>query len=345
MPLTLDEARALHDEVPVLDLHADTAKLMDKLGYDLAERHERTLPRMLNGFGHVDLPRMRDGGVAGQFFAFWTAPTPLRGCTRSVGKQLDALDVAMAKHPADLVWTRSGADVIAAKAKHQVAALGGIEGGHALEGRLEAIEPFARRGVRYLGLLHFSANAIGRPAKGRGADPAEGLTAFGREVVRECERCGVIVDLAHTNRRGFFDALEVATLPVFVSHTGVSGVHEHWRNIDDEQIRAVADSGGVVGVIFAPRYIGGHLEAVVDHLLHIVKVAGEGAVGLGSDWDGMIRPCDGLEDVAALPNLTEALLRRGMKPDAVHKLLGDNVLRALELAPPRFTGETVATRE
>jgi membrane dipeptidase len=288
----------------------------------------------MNTFGHVDVPRLRDGGVAGQFFSFWTVPRPERGCEKGVHTQLDAIDRAIERVPADLAWTRTGADVRAAKARGAIAALGGIEGGQALEGRLEAIEPFSRRGVRYLGLLHFSQNAIGRPAKGRGADPSQGLTAFGREVVRECERCGVIVDLAHVNRRGFFDALEVATLPTMVSHTGVLGVHEHWRNIDDEQIRAVARGGGCVGVIFAKRFLGSaSIESVVDHLLHIVQVAGEDVPALGSDFDGAVVPPDGLEDVALLPNLTVALSRRGVTPRVLEKILGGNVCRVLDAVP------------
>src|SRR4030095_4052781 len=108
-----------------------------------------------------------------------------------------------------------------------------------------------------------------------------------------------------------------------------------WRNIDDEQVRAVADSGGVVGIIFAPRFVGGHLDAVGDHLLHVVRVAGEGAVAIGSDWDGFVRPCDGLADAAALPNLTQALLRRGLSPTAIHRLLGGNALRVLDAVPAR----------
>jgi len=334
MTLTFAEARALHAECCVLDLHADTAKLMDKLGYDLAARHERPMPRRANLIGHVDLPRMRDGGLAGQFFSFWTAPYPERGCARSVADQLDALDGAIAKHPGELAWTRTGADVRAAKAAGRIAALGGIEGGQALEGELAPIEAFARRGVRYLGLLHFSANAIGRPAKGRGAEPAEGLTGFGRDVVRECERCGVIVDLAHINRRGFFDALELATQPPMVSHTGVLGVHPHWRNVDDDQLRAVADRGGCVGVIFARRYLGSaSIDAVVDHLLHIIDVAGDDLPALGSDFDGFVVPPEGLEDVAALPNLTVALSRRGVAPRVLEKILGGNVLRVLDAVP------------
>jgi len=334
MTLTFDEARALHGECCVLDLHADTAKLMDKLGFDLAARHERPMPRAANLIGHVDLPRMRDGGLAGQFFSFWTAPYPERGCAQSVADQLDAIDAAIAKHPTELAWTRTGAEVRAAKATGQIAALGGIEGGQALEGRLEPIEAFSRRGVRYLGLLHFSANAIGRPAKGRGADAAEGLTGFGRDVVRECERTGVIVDLAHINRRGYFDALELATQPPMVSHTGVLGVHPHWRNIDDDQLRAVADKGGCVGVIFARRYLGSaSIDAVVDHLLHIIDVAGDELPALGSDFDGFVVPPEGLEDIAALPNLTVALSRRGVAPRVLEKILGGNVLRVLDAVP------------
>lgn len=334
MSLTLDEARALHAEVHVLDLHADTAKLMDKLGYDLAVRHDRPMPRRVNYIGHVDLPRMREGGMAGQFFSFWTAPYPERGCAKAVASQLDALDRAMSAHPADLTWTRTGADVRAAKAAGRLAALGGIEGGQALEGDLETIEAFSRRGVRYLGLLHFSENAIGRPAKGKGADATAGLTAFGRDVVRECERTGVIVDLAHINRRGFFDALELATVPPIVSHTGVLGVHAHWRNIDDEQIRAIADKGGCVGIIFARRFLGGaSIDAVVDHLLHVIDVAGEDVPALGSDFDGFVVPPAGLEDIAAMPNLTVALSRRGVPTRVLEKILGGNVLRVLDAVP------------
>ncbi len=335
------EARAFHDEICVLDLHADTAKLMERLDYDLADRHERPMPRAANYLGHVDLPRLREGGVAAQFFSFWTVPYPERGCTRSVDRQLDAIDRAIARSPEQLTWARTGADIRRAKAHGQIAALGGIEGGQALEGDLANIERFSRRGVRYLGLLHFSANAIGAPAKGTGADKSRGLSAFGREVIRECERTGVVVDLAHVNRRGFFDALEVATLPLMVSHTGVLGVHEHWRNIDDEQIRAVADAGGCVGIIFARRFLGGaSLEAVVDHLLHVLSVAGEDVPALGSDFDGFVVPPSGLEDVSCMPNLTAALSRRGVPPRVLEKILGGNALRVLDSVPAygRLTG-------
>jgi membrane dipeptidase len=119
-----------------------------------------------------------------------------------------------------------------------------------------------------------------------------------------------------------------------VSHTGVLGVHAHWRNIDDEQLRAVADKGGCVGIIFARRYLGSaSIDAVVDHLLHVIDVAGEDVPALGSDFDGFVVPPDGLEDVAALPNLTVALSRRGVGAGVLEKILGGNVLRVLDAVP------------
>ncbi|MBZ0231468.1 MAG: dipeptidase, partial [Deltaproteobacteria bacterium] len=334
--LTFDDARAFHQDATVTDLHADTAKLMDKVGFDLAARHERVMPVRANYVGHVDLPRLRDGGVAAQFFGFWTVPYPERGCGRAVETQLDALDRAMAKHPDKITWALTPEDVAAAKAAGKLAALGGIEGGQALEGDVGAVERFARRGVRYIGLLHFTANALGSPAKGRGADPDQGLTGFGRDVVREMNRCGVVVDLAHINRKGFFEALELSTQPPMVTHTGVLGVHDHWRNIDDAQLKAVADKGGCVGIIFARRYLGGaSIDAVVDHLLHIVDVAGEDVPALGSDFDGFVVPPVGLEDIAALPNLTVALSRRGVPDRVLRKILGDNPMRVLGAIEPK----------
>jgi membrane dipeptidase len=332
----LDSARALHDEVCAVDLHADTPKLMEKAGFDISLRHA-PMPR--GAFvRHVDLPRMREGGLAAQFFGLWTFPKPERGCAASVHRQLDALDRAAAAHPDQLARCTGFDEVLAARKAGRIAALAGIEGAQALEGNVDNVQVFARRGVRYLGLLHFSANALGAPAFGWGRDDAQGLTAFGKQVVEACNAAGVIVDLAHLNRKGFFDALEVSKTPPIVSHTGLAGVHAHWRNIDDAQLEAVAERGGVIGVIFHPHYLGAAtLDAVCDHLQHIIKVVGEDAPALGSDFDGLITPPRGLEDVAALPNLTAALLGRGLSRGTVKKLLGENALRVLRDVPPSRT--------
>jgi membrane dipeptidase len=335
-----DEATAVHRAATPVDLHADTTKLMSR-GYDFYKRHQPVWP-LRNFGGHLDLPRMREGNLRGQFFGMWTFPKPESGCAADIHRQIDSLERTIAAGDG-LVLCRSAAELRAARARDQIAALLGIEGGHGLErgptaevlGRLTA---FAERGVRYLGLAHFSANALCDPALGWGGDAGRGLSALGCEVVDRCVQLGVLVDLAHINRRGFFDVVGRRPGPLLVSHTGVVGVTPHWRNIDDQQIRAVAESGGVIGVIFAPRFLGSDgLEGVVAHLEHLVQVAGEDAVGIGSDWDGFVKPPRGLADAAQLPNLTEALLRAGWAVERIHKVLGENVLRLLEAVPAQAT--------
>ena len=346
VPLTPDEARQLHDEVLVFDLHADTPKLIHRLGYDIADRHERRRPRQASYFGHVDIPRMREGGMGAQVFGMWTWPYPQRGCAAAVFGQIDALTGAVAKNAGDIAFCLSGEDVRRARRAGRIAALAGIEGGQALEGKMEHLAEFARRGVRTLGLVHFTVNAIASPAYGVGARGENGLTDFGREVVDEMNRLGIIVDLAHINRTGYFEALERSRDPVYVTHTGVAGAHAHWRNIDDEQLRALGQRGGAAGIIFAPRYLGGRsVEAVVDHIVHVIDVAGEDVPALGSDFDGFVIPPVGLEDAADLPHLTAALSSRGLPVRVIEKILGGNALRVLDAVPPRAAEVAVEPEE
>jgi membrane dipeptidase len=326
-----NEAQALHQEHPAIDLHADTLMWTRWVGYDLHARHEPPLWRAAF-CGHVDLPRMRDGGMGAQFFGLVSVPFAprMRGTARIIHEQIDALVEAIQRQPGALRLVRSASELEACRAEGAVGALLGIEGAHALEGDLEQVETFARRGVRYLGLLHFSANEAGFPAYGRGRSDTQGLTPWGFDLVRRCEAAGVLVDLAHLNRKGFLDACGVAKKPPIVSHTGVLGAFEHWRNIDDAQLRAVADRGGVVGVIFCPRYIGADgLPGIVHHLRHILDVAGEDAPALGSDWDGFIVPTRELCDPRGLPLLTDALLRAGISERTIGKILRGNALRVL----------------
>ncbi|WP_394827521.1 dipeptidase [Pendulispora albinea] len=327
-----DEAKAVHAAYPAVDLHADTLMWTRWLGYDLHARHTPPLPWAALG-GHVDIPRMREGGMAAQFFSLVSLPLRERGAglARAVDEQIDALVEAIERRPRALRLVKRADEIRACEDEGQVAALLGIEGAHALEGDLDRVAHFARRGVRYMGLLHFSANEAGFPAYGRGRDDERGLTAWGRDLVARCEDASVLVDLAHINRRGFLDACAMATRPPIVSHTGVLGVFDHWRNIDDAQLRAVADKGGCVGVIFYPRYLGGNgLEPVVKHMLHILDVVGEDVPALGSDWDGFIVPTSPLKDPTGLPLLTEALLAAGVHERVIGKILRRNVLRVLE---------------
>jgi membrane dipeptidase len=325
------DARALHAEHPAIDLHADTLMWTRWMGYDIHTRHEPPLPRAALG-GHVDLPRMRDGGMGAQFFGLVSVPLVrrVRGLARVVHEQIDALEEAITRQPAAIRLVRTAEEIEACRRDGAIAALLGIEGAHALDGDVSLVDTFARRGVRYLGIMHFSANEAGYPAFGRGRNDDEGLTSWGQELVRRCEAAGVIVDLAHINRRGFLDACAAASRPPIVSHTGVLGAFEHWRNIDDEQLRAVARKGGVIGVIFCPRYVGGGgIDAVVKHVKHILDVAGEDAPALGSDWDGFIVPTRELADPRGLPLLTDALLEAGIPARTIGKILRGNVMRVL----------------
>lgn len=328
------DARALHERYPAIDLHADSLMWSRWVSYDLHARHEPPLWRAALG-GHVDVPRLKEGGIGAQFFGLVSLPIGQRsGLAAVIDEQIDELETAVRKNPSRLVKAITAEDIESATSRGAVAALLGIEGAHSLEGDINKLEHFARRGVRYLGLLHFSANEVGFPAAGRGRSPSEGLTAFGREVVRRCEDLGVIVDLAHINRRGFLEACEMARRPLIVSHTGVLGAFKHWRNISDDELSAVADTGGCVGVIFCPRFLGGEgLEPVVRHLRHIINVCGEDAPALGSDWDGFIVPTQDLSEASKLPLLTDALLQAGFRVDVIGKILRDNAMRVIRDNP------------
>jgi membrane dipeptidase len=305
------------------------------IGYDLHVRHEPMLPRAAY-VGHVDVPRLSEGGIGAQFFGLVSLPVADRGLGRAVDEQIDLLEAQIKSSPARLRKVVSDSDIERAEAEGAVGALLGIEGAHALEGDLERVTHFARRGVRYLGLLHFTSNQAGFPAYGRGRRDTEGLSAWGRDLVARCEAESIIVDLAHINKRGFLEACAMATRPLIVSHTGVSEAYAHWRNIDDEQLRAIADTGGAVGIIFCPRFLGGSsLDHVVRHVRHVIDVAGEDTPALGSDWDGMIVPTPDLRDASHLPLLTDALLRSGLAESTVAKILRRNAMRVLHDCPPR----------
>jgi membrane dipeptidase len=305
------------------------------IGYDLHVRHEPLLPRSAY-IGHVDVPRLAEGGIGAQFFGLVSLPVADRGLGRAVDEQIDLLEAQIKSAPDRLRKVRSAEDIERAEAEGAVGALLGIEGAHALEGELDRVEHFARRGVRYLGLLHFTSNEAGFPAYGRGRRDTEGLSGWGKALVERCEAESVVVDLAHINKRGFLEACEMAKRPLIVSHTGVSEAYAHWRNIDDDQLRAIARRGGAVGIIFCPRFLGGRsLDHVVRHVRHVIDVAGEDTPALGSDWDGMIVPTPDLRDASHLPLLTDALLRSGLTEGTVAKILRRNAMRVLRDCPPR----------
>lgn len=330
------EVAQLYGDCDVVDLHLDTFIWKRILGYDLTKRHGRGLlgARLM---WQVDVPRLREGGVTGALWSITTNPLrSARGRTRTLLRNLDSIKAELARAPDDVAVCRSLADYQAARAAGRHGAFIAIQGGNALDGDHGAVGLVARDVIRVT-LVHLSKSPVGMtsaPSPFGRAD--EGLTAHGRELVRLLDEHRVFVDLAHVSRRGFFDAVEAhdPSLPLIVTHTGVNGVHPHWRNLDDEQIRAIARTGGVVGVMFqssflAPSMWRGRAASVVDHLEHIAKIAGDDVPALGSDFDGFILPPRDLSTCLELPRLVAIMLERGWSPDRVRKVLGANFLSSL----------------
>jgi len=200
----------------------------------------------------------------------------------------------------------------------------GIEGAHALEDDVRRIRDVASRGVVFIGPVHLSNNAYGGSSSGSN----RGLSELGYDLVREMNRSRVLLDLAHASRKTFDESLALTEMPPLVSHGGARAVHDSWRNLDDDQIRAIANRGGVIGVMLAPPALAeSSLEEVVRHIEHIIDVGGEEAVAIGSDFDGYVTPPIGAD---GLPALTELMLRRGFSEDRIRKVLGENALRLLE---------------
>ena len=325
------DAAALHRDALVLDLHVDTLMVSHWSGYRFGRRHVNLLPRSPY-FWQADLPRLREGGVDAVALGVVVSPTRRRSAPAAVLADLDRMHTWCRTHAEQLVFCGTADAVEAAHAAGRVACFAGIEGAHALGGSLEGLERMRRQGVRYVGLAHFSRNDACHPAYGWGSSAGAGLTDFGRSLVDALNRLHVTVDLAHVNRPGFLEAVRRSTAPVIVSHTGVSGVYPHWRNIDDEQIRAVANRGGAVGVIFASRFLGPGPDArwataIVRHIQHVIDIGGEDCPALGSDMDGAVVLTRDLPDAAAMPRLTHLMLEAGLRERVVRKVLGLNAVR------------------
>jgi microsomal dipeptidase-like Zn-dependent dipeptidase len=343
-----DEARSLHRDLLVADLHADTL-LWDR---DVLGHGRR---------GHVDTPRLLEGNVALQAFTIVTK-TPLdiqldANNPSSDGITLLALAsrwpastwrsrTARALHQAGrlrqasrdsrgtltLIETREDLErYIDRRAVHRSITAGflGVEGAHALDDRLDNVDVLFDAGVRMMAPMHLADNAFGGSAQGI---DKRGLTEDGRRLIRRMESRKITLDLAHSSAQAFADAVTIATRPVVVSHTGVTGTCDSPRNLTDDQLRAVAKTGGVVGIGFwRTATCGTDAAAVARAVRHAIDVAGIDAVGLGSDFDGAV---DQPFDVTGLVQVTEALLRAGLSAEAIRAVMGGNVIRLLRTNLP-----------
>jgi membrane dipeptidase len=367
--MTMDDAvhhaKTLQKQIPLIDGHNDIA-------FQFMLQANRNLSRMdLNQHQpglHTDIPRLKEGGVGGQFWSAYVPPSD-QGERDVQGTiwQIDLIHNMISRYPDAFKTALTADDVQDAHEGGRIGSMIGVEGGHMINNSLATLRIFYDLGARYMTLAHFKNTAWADSATD--TPRANGLTNFGREVVREMNRLGMLVDLSHVSPATMNDALDVVEAPVIFSHSAARALTDVPRNVPDEVLKRVSRNGGVVMVAFVPSFTtkqdmsdwtappmpGGPegeqalvasmrrwaeenpspqatVGDVVDHIDHIRDVAGIDHVGLGSDFDGMLRldaVPEGLEDVSKYPILAGELVRRGYSDEDVLKVMGGNVLRVM----------------
>jgi membrane dipeptidase len=329
------EAVEIYLASDVIDLHVDTFIWTRVAGYDLRKRHG---PGFFDArfYGQADLPRLREARLTGAVFVITTNPLRTRrGRADVFVRNLRRLRAVLASVD-EVELVRNLGEYRRARGAGKLAAFVGIQGGNALDDGLEALDRIEDDLVVRITLVHLSNSRIGATSAPLRGEADHGLSAFGRDYVRRLNDKKILVDLAHISKKGFADAVEVhdRSQPLIVTHTGVSGVHPHWRNLDDGQLRAVADTAGTVGVMYHVPFLGHpagdvRVRHVVDHLAHIVRVVGDDHASLGSDWDGAIVTPRDMPTCLELPRLVQEMLARGWSAERIGKILGGNFLRVV----------------
>lgn len=336
--VTSSEALEVYLAAEPIDLHVESFVWTRLVGYDLRKRHSAGPLRGLFG-RQADFPRMREANIAGGTWVISTNPwRSAAGRARTFEANLMRLKGIIADSDGLVRLVRNYSEYRAARASGCHAAFLGIQGGNALDRDLDALDVLDDGAILRITLVHLSSSKIGATSSPfRLLARNRGLTDFGRAYVRRLNEKKVLVDLAHISPEGFFDAVEVhdKTQPLVVTHTGVSGVHPHWRNLSDAQIRAVAKTGGTIGVMYHSEFLGdplfgGRSERIVEHMAHIIDVVGDDFVSIGSDWDGLICTPRDMPTCLELPILVQHMLERGWTPERVKKILSGNFLRVLQ---------------
>ncbi len=366
------KALAIHRKAIVIDTHNDVTTPMTNDDYDLSG----TPPVPYR----TSIDRMKQGGLTAEFFSLYVKPWYVQhgGAARRTLDMIDSVYRAAERHPNDLMFATSAEDIRRAKKQGKIAALMGIEGGHAIEDSLPTLREFYRLGVRYMTLTWNNTNNWADA--GRDEKLHNGLSDFGKDVVREMNRLGMLIDVSHVSDKTMSDALDISTAPIIASHSSARALSNVPRNIPDELLRRIAKNGGVIQVNFYSVFVDAatvspqnaarderlkaeqdaikqkykddpermteesdKLEAanplpplpiskLIDHIDHIVKVAGIDHVGIGADFDGANDMPEGARDVSMLPNITYELLKRGYSEADIRKVLGENFLRVFAAA-------------
>ncbi len=357
--VTDEEVRRVHRSALLIDTHNDVAGLTLR-GFDIGAH---------NAKGHTDLARLKQGGVGAVFFAVYVPASAVQE-NRSAHRALEAFDSVRrdiaARYPRDFALALSAADIEAARRAGRIAVLMGVEGGHAIEDSLRLLRSYYDLGARYLTLTHVNSNNWADSSGDEnqpGAKRHHGLTAFGREVIAEMNRLGMIADVSHVSDKTFWDVLAVSRAPVFASHSSCRALANMPRNLSDEMIVALARQGGVVQINFGCEFLSqksvdtspwtnpelaararasrqqalelqarmtrATLADVVAHIRHVTELAGVEAVGIGTDFDGVSCVPMGLEDYSKMPALTRALLEDGFSAEQIAMIYGGNTLRLM----------------
>ena len=364
-PPVSERAQKVHGAALLFDGHNDLPWRMRSEG-DMAFGTIDIGKRLTSG--QTDIPRLRAGGVKAQFWSVYI-PSEHAHPARTVTEQIDLVHRMIEHYPNDLALALSADDVERVVKEGKIASLIGIEGGIAIEDDLAQLRAFHRLGARYMTLTHNTT--LGWADAANDEHRHGGLTPWGERVVREMNRLGMLVDISHVSAGTMDDVLRVSHSPVIASHSSAYALCPSPRNVPDEILKRVAQNGGVVMVNFYSGFIvaegaraaaearrdlkakhpdpaeysralaawsksykmpRGTIGDVVDHIDHIIKVAGIDHVGIGSDFDGITAWPVGLEDVSCFPRLTAEMLKRGHSENDVHRVLGGNVLRAFRQA-------------
>lgn len=317
-------AVTIHRRAFVMDLHNDIAETMIN-GYQLGVRHTTN---------QSDIPRFFDGGIDAQMIVLWPDPN-VAAPYRQTLQMYDTCAAQFSRNSGTIVQARTSSEIQSANAAGKIAAVLCVEGGIAIEEDLNKLIDLYQLGARYFTITWNNSTSWGTSA----ADPlstTKGLSEFGKQVIRTMDSLGMIIDISHTGIKTIQDILTVTKNPIIASHSGVRKLREHTRNLTDDQIKAIANSGGVIGVVFYTSFISTasaanvNIDTVIKHIDYIKNLVGIDHVAIGSDYDGGITAPVGLENVSKLQNLTMAMLRKGYTPADVRKILGQNFLRVFK---------------